>query len=716
MNPSDEELLFTAAAAFDDPKERGAFLDVACRHDSELRKRMDEMFEIEEEAATFFELQPEVQPDGETAEPSADEEGIGGHIGRYRLITRIGAGGCGVVYYAEQEKPVRRKVALKIVKLGMDTEAVISRFEQERQALAQMDHPNIARVLDAAATASGRPYFVMELVGGEKITDFCDANHFNIRQRLELFVQVCRAIQHAHQKGLIHRDIKPSNVLVHWQEAVPMPKVIDFGIAKATAGINGNHATVTASGQFVGTPAYMSPEQAQGSADIDTRTDIYSLGVLLYELLSGRPPFDLKRITESSTDEIRRIIREEEPRRPSVALKAAAPEQCATIAENRATDARNVIEQLSIDLDWIVMKAMEKERSRRYDTATGLAADVLRYLKNEVVQARPPSRAYRFGKLVRRNKLVFTAGSIAVFALIVGFGTSTFMYFREKAARQEQARLRQRAELRSYISQAAVKLKYNDIAGADELLAKVPIAETPSSLEAASSFAAVADWHAHAARLKEAAARYSSMIRALASVDNSDIPDVSFNLLPAAGGVAYSGGAQAYEELRQFAIKRFGATTNPQVAEQTLKACLLLPADKATLQALTPLARIVERAYDANNGVIDGNPSFTVWACFAVSLMNYRAGEYDEAVLWNNRALEVREWNPARVETAAILRAMIEQKQGRPMYARAFLAQGRAPIRNAIATSSWRDAGTYWFDWINAAILLHEAEQLIANR
>ena len=213
-----------------------------------------------------------------------EEEGIGARIGRYRLITRIGAGGCGMVYYAEQEEPVRRKIALKIIKLGMDTEAVIARFELERQSLAQMDHPNIARVLDAGATASGRPYFVMELVEGEKITDFCDANHLGIRQRLELFVQICRAIQHAHQKGLIHRDIKPSNVLVQLQDGVPIPKVIDFGIAKATAASLARQETLTQFDQFLGTPAYMSPEQARGSAEIDTRSDIYSLGVLLYEL------------------------------------------------------------------------------------------------------------------------------------------------------------------------------------------------------------------------------------------------------------------------------------------------------------------------------------------------------------------------------------------------------------------------------------------------
>src|SRR5581483_2646795 len=275
---------------------------------------------------------------------------------------------------------------------------------------------------------------------------FCDNNHYTIEQRLALFVQVCRAIQHAHQKGLIHRDIKPSNVLVHLQDEAPVPKIIDFGIAKATAGGNGVDATVTRLDQFIGTPDYISPEQAQGSSDVDTRTDIYSLGVLLYELLSGRTPFTFKQAKETTLDEVRRIIREEEPKPPSMALKAASPEERETIAANRATDFEHLASQLAGDLDWIATKAMAKERSRRYDSATGLAMEIERYLNSEPVLARPPSRFYRLGKLMRRNKLVFAAGGIAVFGLLAGFSISTVMFFRERAARQEQARLRENAE------------------------------------------------------------------------------------------------------------------------------------------------------------------------------------------------------------------------------------------------------------------------------
>lgn len=679
--------------------------------------------DVQGEVATFLEFQPEMEPEGGPVEKSG-YEGIGAHIGRYRLITRIGAGGCGVVYYAEQEEPVRRKVALKIVKLGMDTEAVVARFELERQALAQMDHPNIARVLDAGATASGRPYFVMELVEGEKITDFCDANRLDIRQRLDLFVQVCRAIQHAHQKGVIHRDIKPSNVLARSHDGVPVPKVIDFGIAKATAPSMARDATFTHFDQYLGTPAYMSPEQAQGSADVDTRGDIYSLGVLLYELLSGRPPFDLERLTDSAMDEVRRIIREEDPKRPSTALKMAAPEESATIAANRGTDAQHLASQLAGDLDWIVMKAIEKERSRRYESATGLAMDVQRYLNDEAVLARPPSRAYLLGKLVRRNKLVFLAGSIAVFGLLAGFSVSTVMYFREKAARQEQARLRenaehlrQKAELRERIARAAVRIKYGDLDEADKLLAEVPVEQTPSSLEAAQAFGAVADWHMKAGRLKEAASRYTSMIRAIASVDSSDLPSVSINLLPPAAAVTYAGDAQAYEEIRRMAIERFGATTNGVVAEQTLKACILLPADETTLRSLAPLAGVIERAIEQKEAPIGTDFHFTAWACFAMSLWNYRIGDFPKAVQWAERGLAFPKDNEARIASTLIVRAMIEQKSGQPANARASLAQGRDAVQKVFARNAWVKSKppAYWFEWLNAALLLAEAERLIGS-
>src|SRR6266568_1209465 len=413
--PSDREIEVFNAALELPAAERGAYLDQICADDAALRQRVEELLQAGEQA--------------------------GDRIGRYKLLQQIGEGGCGVVYMAEQEEPVHRRVALKVIKLGMDTKSVIARFEAERQALALMDHPNIAKVLDAGATDTGRPYFVMELVRGIKITDYCDQHNLSTEDRLHLFTQVCRAIQHAHQKGIIHRDIKPSNVLVTITEpgAPGCPKVIDFGIAKATTGQQLTDKTVfTAFEQFIGTPAYMSPEQATLTAlEVDTRTDIYALGVLLYELLTGKTPLDQKELLAAGLDEIRRTIREKEPARPSTRLSTMLEGELTITAKHRHTDAPKLIHLLRGDLDWIVMKALEKDRARRYETANSLAMDVQRYLANEPVVARPPSKLYRLQKMARRNKLAFAAGAAVLLALVAGLVVSNSFYLREKASHEQ---------------------------------------------------------------------------------------------------------------------------------------------------------------------------------------------------------------------------------------------------------------------------------------
>ena len=345
------------------------------------------------------------------------------------------------MFLAEQERPVRRRVALKVIKPGMDTRQVIARFEAERQALAMMDHPNIAKVYDAGATENGRPYFVMELVQGVPITEYCDQCNLTTRERLELFITVCQAVQHAHQKGVIHRDIKPTNVLVAMQDGQPAPKIIDFGVAKAIDQRLTEHTLTTAFAQMVGTPLYMSPEQAELSPlGVDTRSDIYSLGVLLYELLTGTTPFDKDRLHAASYDELRRIIREEEPPRPSARISTLAADLATTVAEHRRTDARRLRQTVRGELDWIVMKCLEKDRNRRYETANSLARDIERYLHDEPVQACPPSAAYRFRKFARRNKAALIALSTVVgslMALVVGLAISNRLITAERNQKAE---------------------------------------------------------------------------------------------------------------------------------------------------------------------------------------------------------------------------------------------------------------------------------------
>ncbi len=398
--------------------QRAAYLDQTCGSDHALRQRLEALLRDVEGAEAFFGSQ-----DGLACalHEAPFTEGPSTMIGRYKLLQKIGEGGMGVVYMAEQQEPVVRKIALKIIRLGMDTRQVLARFEAERQVLALMDHPNIAKILDGGATETGRPYFVMDLVQGLPITRFCDEASLSTRARLDLFLEVCSAIQHAHQKGIIHRDIKPANILVTLHGDKPVPKVIDFGIAKVTQGRLTEKTLFTQFQHFIGTPAYMSPEQAGLSGlDVDTRSDIYGLGVLLYELLTGKTPFDEKELVKAGLDEMRRTIREREPVRPSTRLSSLAREELTTTAKNQRLDVPRLISMLRGDLDWIVMKALEKDRARRYQTANGLAADLKRHLNNEPVVARPPSKAYQFQKFARRNKLVFSAGIAVVTALVVG--------------------------------------------------------------------------------------------------------------------------------------------------------------------------------------------------------------------------------------------------------------------------------------------------------
>jgi len=400
---------------------------------------------------------------------SARIEQAGQQIGCYKLLEPIGEGGFGTVWMSEQQEPVRRKVALKIIKLGMDTKQVVARFEAERQALAMMDHPNIARVFDGGATEHGRPFFVMELVRGIPLTTYCDTARLATRERLELFIQVCQALQHAHQKGIIHRDLKPTNILVTEQDGRALPKVIDFGIAKATEQKLTELTLFTRFNQMIGTPAYMSPEQAGlGSLDIDTRSDIYSLGVLLYELLTGLTPLDPHRLREAGYDAILKTIREIEPPKPSTCLSTLKLEDLTAIAGLRREDPEKLHRLIRGDLDWIALKALEKDRTRRYDSANGFAADLRRYLDNEPIAARPPSNLYRFQKLARRDKLLFGAASAVAASLVAGLLIASWQAVR--ATRNlSQARLNAYASEMNVAQQAIAE---NNLERAVQLLDK----------------------------------------------------------------------------------------------------------------------------------------------------------------------------------------------------------------------------------------------------
>jgi eukaryotic-like serine/threonine-protein kinase len=714
-----EDAIFFTAVSMTDAEERRRFLDQACARNAGLRAVVEEMLAASDEADPFFSkgrsalvLPPEeisaVAGDVDEARANAEaDEYIGRNVGRYKLLQRIGEGGCGVVYMAEQEEPVRRRVALKIIKLGMDTKSVIARFDAERQALALMDHPNIARVLDAGATETGRPFFVMELVRGFKITDYCDQDNLDTEQRLHLFIQVCNAIQHAHQKGIIHRDIKPSNILVTMHDGRPVPKVIDFGIAKAIEGRLTEQTLFTAYEQLIGTPAYMSPEQAEMSGlDVDTRSDIYSLGVLLYELLTGKTPFNQKDLMASGLDEMRRKLREDEPQRPSTILTTLHGTELRVTAEHRHSEPPRLVSLVKGDLDWIVMKSLEKDRKRRYETANGLAMDVQRYLNNEPVVARPPSRLYRLQKLVRRNRVVFGAGTAVALALVAGLGASTWLFFKAEEARTNEAKLRRQAEAREKLTEAVMLVTQEKYEDAARILEAMKVPPTRPSLDGVSALRSVGEWLAIQGRWGEAARRFS----ALMEIDKLDPwGPVTLDYQSCGVVLVESGNREGFERFREEAVARFMTETNGDAAGRILKTCLLPPVNERALAQVQPLGLIVEKWTDAQ--VLATRAG---WAAIPVALWKYRSGEFAKAEEYCRLALDPKDRSP-KTATVQLILAMTCFRSGQETEARKYLAEGRVAVERRFEAGLDRGMSGIgmWYDWLFARVLLREADGLI---
>jgi len=638
-----ELLLFDAALQIADEPTRRAFLDQTCAAHPEMRGRLDELLDAHLASDAYF--SSVIKACAATAESAPLDTldhapGIFNQLGAYRLLERIGEGGCGVVYLAEQESPVRRRVALKVIRPGMDSERVIARFEMERQALAMMDHPHIAHVLDVGTTPYGRPYFAMEWVRGRKITDFCNEQKLDIRQRIELFIEVCQAIQHAHQKGVIHRDIKPSNVLVSMQDGKPQPKIIDFGIAKAIDDPELAPDLTEVGGLPMGTLASMSPEQAvSGGNNVDTRGDVYSLGILLYELVCGRPAFDPAELGAVGYPAALEILEHREVPPPSSVIAGLTDADAAESAACRHSNPTKWLSTVKGDLDQVVMKCLEKDRSRRYETVNGLALDLGRFLASEPVLARPPRALYRFRKFVARNRAACISSLAILLTVLAGFAVSTGMYLRENAALREQQRLRQQAQARANVSHASLLLSQGKTEDADAILRQTPLSTIEPSREATEVFRTLGDWHLTQGRWKAAAECYQLLPMANRFIPEENISDTG-DMIRTAPAFVLAGMDSAYEQHRLHLIDRYATTTTPNTAQQVVEMSLLKPAPPEIIERLRPAVEFLKQLDPSEK------PRMHILAHTAISLYELRSSNPSAAIQQADRSLELCRQHP----------------------------------------------------------------------
>jgi tetratricopeptide (TPR) repeat protein len=708
--------IFERALEMEGPAERQTYLDKVCAGAADLRPKVEALLQAYQDAGSFLESPaPGLLA---TVDALAITEWPGAVIGPYKLLEQIGEGGFGVVFMAEQTQPVRRKVALKVLKPGMDTRKVVARFEAERQALALMDHPNIARVLDGGQTPSGRPYVVMDLVKGLPITEYCDQAQLTTRERLELFLYLCQAVQHAHQKGVIHRDLKPSNVLVTVHDTTPVVKVIDFGVAKALGQELTDKTLFTGFAQMVGTPLYMSPEQAgQNGLDIDTRTDIYALGVLLYELLTGTTPYGKERFQEAGYDEIRRIIREEEPPRPSTRMSTLG-QAAATVSTKRNSDPGQLRRLFRGELDWIVMKALEKDRNRRYETASGFARDIQRYLADEPVLACPPSVWYRFCKLARRNKALFATAAVVMATLLLASAAVTWKWLDADAARQAESLAKDQAKEALALAQKRGEQLRQDL---DRLNAANRLVESAHLL------ATQGHWHEAERKLTEA-----TMLRPDNSYTLSQRGELYLRLglwdLAAADfakifqlGASPSPHTWFCHALLRLQVGdlegyRKVAARLPQHFKQTRADRISAGNELARALALAP-APDVDLGWAAEQAELAVKNDRGAYAQNALGLVRYRAGKYEQALGPLREAIRLHGHWRYRILSHSVL-AMALHGLGQPAQARQALGEAAQKVeqwRQSLLGRSVNPAGATWWDVLEGLLLYREARILLGD-